>query len=189
MKETARSVAAYSYYAAMGPGRSLAKLHRELQQDWVGRKVPTLRRIEEWSSKHGWQERVKAYDLERAEEKRREREKLIEATNQEHYRVGQETLQWARDKIREIMDADKFGSQAAVQLLNIAAQLQRQAIGADKQTEREEQTAPIQLIIELDNSPVRPPQVVEQAPLQRLPAPDVVPAVEMEPGSDEIVIG
>lgn len=185
MKETARAAAAYSYYAAMGPGRSLAKLHRELQQDWVGKKVPTLRRIEEWSAKLGWQERVKQYDLERAEEKRRAREKLIDKTNEEHYNVAQETLQWARDKIRELMDAEKFGSQAAVQLLNIAAQLQRQAIGADKQQEKEEQTAPIQLIIELDNSPVVVPKIVEQAPQPALPA----PTIEIEAGSDEVVIG
>ncbi|MGZ3714343.1 MAG: hypothetical protein ACXWQ5_00765 [Ktedonobacterales bacterium] len=186
MKETARAAAAYNFYAAMGPGRSLAKLHRELQEDWVGKKVPTLRRIEEWSARHGWQERVKQYDLERAEEKRRDREKAIEKTNKEHYDLGRETLIMARDQIRELIDAGKFGSQAAVQLLNVAAQLQRIAIGADKQTEREEQTAPIQLIIELDNSPSVAPKIVEQAPQPRLPAPAVVDADD--DGSTEIVI-
>lgn len=181
MRETPRAAAAYEYYAAMGPNRSLSKLYKELQTDWTG-KVPTFRRIEEWSRKHGWQERVKEYDRERAAEKRAKKEAEIERINQMQLDAGDEMMPLAIQQIKDLIEIGKFGSQAAVTLLQTAAAFQRTALGADKVVEQEDAAVPIQLIIELDNSPVvlpkaldKPAQVVDVTP-RLLPEPtDVAP--------------
>lgn len=160
MRETPKASAAYNYYAAMGPYRSMKKLHESLQTDWNG-KVPTLRRIEEWSARHGWQERVKEYDRERAEEKRKEREERIVDVNKKQLDAGDELLPLAIQQIKALIEAEKFGSQAVVSLLQTAVQMQRIALGADKVEEEKQTTAPIQLIIELDNTPTTLPKRLE----------------------------
>lgn len=160
IRESTRAAAAYAIYAAMGPGRSLAKLHRELKAlpEWTA-KVPSERRLENWSSKLSWQARVKEYDMQRAEERRMEREALKAATNEAHYGLGDQAAQIAVEQINRLIEAQKFGSQAAVQLLKLATDLQRLALGLDRPEQQQQQFAGIQIIIETDNSPARTPQV------------------------------
>jgi hypothetical protein len=55
--ESARAHEAIVEYAALGPGRSLAKL----AQVW-GKSRSYVGQLERWSSQHRWQERVAAYD-------------------------------------------------------------------------------------------------------------------------------
>lgn len=178
MRETPRAAAAFEYYAAMGPNRSLAKLYKEIQTDWAG-KVPTFRRIEEWSRKHGWQERVKEYDRERAAEKRMKHEAEIERINKMQLDAGDEMMPLAIQQIKDLIEIGKFGSQAAVTLLQTAAAFQRTSLGADKVTEQEETVAPIQLIIELDNTPITLPKSLD-APATVV---DVTPRLLPEPAS------
>lgn len=122
MRETPRAAAAYEEYAAMGPSRSLRKL-----ADKSGTK---LAQLGEWSSEHQWQERVKSYDAERIEEKRRKQEAAIDAMNERHAMIG--TTQQARaiKQIEALIEAKSFGSMAAVQLLKLATDLERVARGA-----------------------------------------------------------
>lgn len=173
--ETPRAAAAFQIYAAMGMGRSIVKLHRELQANlnWSS-KVPALRRLEEWSSAHKWQERVKAYDAERIEEDRLAKEALKEQTNREHYDLGLTATQVAVNTINNLIEREKFGSQAAVQLLKLATDLQRLALGMDKpEFDRGPQVAGIQIIIETDNTPVAP--IIESIPdAPRISAPDII---------------
>ena len=58
MKQTAMAQVAFEYYAALGSGRSLSKLHRHLTANvpdgWD--RVPSERTLKEWSRQHRWGE-------------------------------------------------------------------------------------------------------------------------------------
>lgn len=125
MNETSRAAEAFNEYCLLGPSRSLSKLTVKL-----GKSSGYTRCLEEWSSRYSWVERAKQYDKERAEEKRRKAEEDVEAMNQRHALIG--TTQQARaiKQIEELIAAKKFGSQATVQLLKIATDLERVARGA-----------------------------------------------------------
>jgi hypothetical protein len=56
--ETARAYAAFAVYRDMGPDRSLERLGRDLGK--------TKAAMEQWSVKHGWQDRVRSFDAEAA---------------------------------------------------------------------------------------------------------------------------
>ncbi len=136
-KETPRAAAAFADYCALGPGRSLAKL--AARNGDTPSKIRSLKRqYEAWSSEHGWQERVKLYDRERAEERRLKLEAEIEAMNARHAGIGQKAAEQAIQQIERLMAAQEFGSYAAVQLLKISTDLERLARGAP--TERQELT-------------------------------------------------
>lgn len=173
VRESARSAAAFAVYAAMGPGRSLHKLHFELKSlpEWTAA-IPSERRLEMWSSKHGWQNRVKEYDIARAEERRIAREALKAQTNEAHFNLGDQAAQIAVEQINRLIESQKFGSQASVQLLKLATDLQRLALGLDRPEQQQQAPAGIQIIIETDNAPVRIPT---QKPLE-LEAGDIVDA-------------
>jgi hypothetical protein len=131
MKETPKAAKAFEEYCAM-QDRSLRKL-----EDKTGTK---LSQLGVWSREHNWQERIKIYDAEQVEKERVERQKAIQKMNQRHAMIG--TTQQARaiKQIEELIAAKKFGSQAVVQLLKLATDLERLALGAP--TERTEQTGP-----------------------------------------------
>lgn len=181
IRESTRAAAAYAVYAAMGPGRSLAKLNVELKTlpEWTA-KVPSVRRLEAWSSRLSWQARVKEYDIARAEERRVAREALKEKTNEEHFKLGDTAVGVAVEQINRLIEAGKFGSQATVQLLKLATDLQRLSLGLDKPETTQQGPVGIQIIIETDNTPS--PQIKsaaqialeedEAAHLPALPAPD-----------------
>lgn len=62
-KETPLAYAAFLEYCALGRGRSLRKL-AEIRGQSEGKVHARLATIEDWSSKHKWQERVRQYDAE-----------------------------------------------------------------------------------------------------------------------------
>lgn len=174
-RESTRAAAAYAVYAAMGPGRSLAKLHLELKSlpEWTA-KIPSTRRLEAWSARLGWQARVKEYDTARAEERRIAREALKDATNEAHFKLGDQASVIAVEQINRLIEAEKFGSQASVQLLKLATDLQRLALGLDKPETETKQPVGIQIIIETDNASVGLPgasSTLGTATVRELPAP------------------
>jgi len=74
LRETGNARRAYADYEAMGPDRSLAKLHAEyIRRKDGGEAVPTVtrRNLDTWSAKHGWQARLVAYEEQETEERRR----------------------------------------------------------------------------------------------------------------------
>ncbi len=62
MKETNKARQAFEDYFQMGPGRSLRKLHAQYQKHPETRPVKLISTIKNWSSAHGWQERVRQRD-------------------------------------------------------------------------------------------------------------------------------
>lgn len=130
-KETTKSMAALNAYLEMGPSRSLAKL----AQKW-GKNTSYIRQLERWSSEYGWVEQAKQFDKEQAEERHRKQEQEISKMNQEHALLGRTQALRAVKQIEELIKVQKFGSQAAVQLLKVSTDLERLARGAA--TDRQE---------------------------------------------------
>lgn len=133
MPESPKAAAAFREYCALGPGRSLAKLAEK-----IGKSSGYTRQLETWSSAFGWVARAGQYDAERDAEKLRKREEAIDAMNERHALIG--TTQQARaiKQIEELITAKNLGSQASVQLLKLALDVERIARGAA--TERAELT-------------------------------------------------
>src|SRR5690242_18676524 len=104
-KETARAAAAYTEYAAMGPTRNLRALAKHLSATWGGTEAAKLMTLGAWSSAHGWQERVKAYDRERAEERARRREAEREAMDDRQARAARRVFSRMSKRLRELADA------------------------------------------------------------------------------------
>lgn len=136
MQETAKAADAFEEYAIMGPSRSLRKLAERRGQK-EGKSRVRLATLEEWSSAHNWQERVKAYDAEQRAIRRAQREASIDVMNEEHALLGRTQAIRAVKQIQALIEAGKFGSQAAVSLFKIATDLERIARGGV--TERTEQ--------------------------------------------------
>ena len=130
MHESPKAKAAFAEYCAMGRERSLRKLG-----DKRGTK---LAQLGIWSSEHNWQERVAKYDIERIEEKHRKQEDELERMNERHAQIGVTQQAKAIKQIDALITAQKFGSQASVQLLKLATDVERLARGAA--TERSEIT-------------------------------------------------
>lgn len=125
MAESTKARAAFEEYCALGPERSLAKLAVK-----VGRSTGYVRQLERWSSEGQWVERAKQFDRERAEEKRRKQDAEIERMNERHAMIGTTQQAKAIKQIEELIAAKKFGSQASVQLLKLATDIERLARGA-----------------------------------------------------------
>lgn len=90
MKETNRARQAFEDYYFMGPGRSIRKLHQTYIK-YASEKPPTihLRTLLEWSTVHGWQERVKQRDQEIADAKQQE---IIETATKTGYAIYQNRI-------------------------------------------------------------------------------------------------
>lgn len=112
----------------MGPARSLRKLAESRGQS--GDKASTrLATLAEWSSRYKWQERVKQWDAERAEERRLKHDAEIEEMNQRHAEMGMSLQKQAQAQIKKLIDAKAFGSMASVQMLKLATDLERLSRG------------------------------------------------------------
>lgn len=101
-RESAKALAAYALYEAMGPERSLAKVAGGFGQSvgkvLVGR-LPTLER---WSAAYGWVERAAAADMRQIARERQEREAAEAKHRQRKYE-----RELRREEAREKMDDDR----------------------------------------------------------------------------------
>lgn len=142
-KESAKAYQAYLDYRDMGDGRSLAKLNNQ-----YGKKPSYIRQLQKWSAEHDWQSRIKQFSQEQAEERSAKLQAEIDEMNERHVRLAIEQQEKATKQIQSLINAESFGSQAVVQLLKLATDLERLARGAP--TEREEITgkdgSPVQVI-------------------------------------------
>lgn len=134
-QETAKAAAAFAEYCALGAARSL----RKMAQNYAN---PTsrLRQFQDWSTRYHWQERVKQYDRERALERAAAREEM----NERHAELARTQQKRALDQIQALIEARAFGSQAAVQLLKLATDLERLALGAPTSVEHQEHSGSIE---------------------------------------------
>jgi hypothetical protein len=146
MEETPLAAQAFQDYCDLGPlDRSLAALHAFYQNRAKNRppgqkkpRVPSIATLKDWSRAHNWQERVKLFDKEQAEQKRRKRAVELEKMDEEHALYGRTQTLRAIQQIDTLIKEKKFGSTASVQLFKYASDLERLARGAA--TERQELT-------------------------------------------------
>lgn len=124
-KETAKALAAYREYELMGPDRSLAKVRQK-----YGKSSAKLRLLERWSSAHHWQDRVRAYDEEQAKIKQQKRQAELDAMDDLHASLGRTLLLRAIRLIERHIEEGDTTFSAAIQLLKVAANLERVARGA-----------------------------------------------------------
>lgn len=129
-KETAKAFAAFADYCALGSARSLPKLAKKHGESTEKARI-FQRQYEKWSSLYNWQERVKQYDAERAEEKRLKREQAREEMEERHASEAKEEQQIARDVIKKGSEKGRI-SLPAVQLLKNSREDERKALGVDE---------------------------------------------------------
>src|SRR6266699_937343 len=136
-RETPKAAAAFARYCAMGSERSLVKLAHKYRHDIanaqleLGKRVPTLaslkRVFERWSSQYHWQERVRTYDQERAEEATRKRDAALEAMYERQARIGLIGQEAGLKEIDRNIEAGTFPAQAAIILLRQGIEIERMA--------------------------------------------------------------
>lgn len=135
-EESAKAYQAFLDYRDMGVNRSLAKLNER-----YGKKASYIRQLQKWSALYDWQARIKQFEQEQAEERAAKIQADLDEMNERHVKLAVEQQEKARKQIEDLINARAFGSQAVVQLLKIATDLERLARGAP--TEREEITGSI----------------------------------------------
>jgi hypothetical protein len=125
---TARALAAFRAYCALGAKRSLAKLAAD--------GISTLRYLEAWSSKYNWQQLVAAYDAEheaQLEAERLRRDADAEEARREmlarHAARSRDLFLLAVQRLEHLARADDLDASSAVRLVQVSAQLERLARG------------------------------------------------------------
>ncbi len=101
--ETKKAHAAFLDYCRMGPGRSLAKLHREYTEVTPETERPPtrhLRTLKEWSRTRGWQERVAVWDGWQQAKDQEMWERRRADLRERDWQQGQKL----RDRVEEILD-------------------------------------------------------------------------------------
>jgi hypothetical protein len=132
MDETVKAKAAYFEYESMGVNRSMAKLCVLL-----GKPSGYTRQLETWSSQFHWQTRVTAYDAaqlaKEVAERRKKQNEAIEAMNTRQAIIGTSQQARALKMIEDLIASEKFTANAAVMLLRLAVEIEREARGATTQ--------------------------------------------------------
>lgn len=134
--ESAKAYQAYLDYRDLGVYRSLAKLNQQ-----YGKKASYIRQLQKWSAQYDWQARIKQFEQEQAEERAAKIQAALDEMNERHIELALAQQEKASKQIADLIEARAFGSQAVVQLLKLATDLERLARGAP--TEREEITGSI----------------------------------------------
>jgi hypothetical protein len=131
MRESTRQRLAFDLYVALGPGRSLEKLHEAIAADsrhcGLGR-VPGLRTLYRWSSELYWQDCLA--DLER-EARRRDNEDLLEqlvAMNQRQVEIGQKLQRKGEDRL-ESLPSSEMSPAEAIRAITEGIRVERMARG------------------------------------------------------------
>ena len=147
MSETPDAARAFEQYYDLGDDRSLELLAKRMYQDMTQNQTGTkqvpkiaaiVSQLKKWSSAHKWQNQVIERDRAKIEVVRKKRDAEIAKMNDEHALLGRTQALRAVKQIEELIKAQKFGSQATVQLFKVSTDLERLARGAA--TERQELT-------------------------------------------------
>lgn len=128
---TGRAEAAFEAYVDLGPGRSLALLARTLRDRQ--RRAPSLRTLENWSARFGWQARLA--DLERKAREQAECEH-IEWVRQHRERLRQEGLVLQQRGLEWLKDKHASAVSAAEGIRAIEAGFRLEALALGEATER-----------------------------------------------------
>jgi hypothetical protein len=136
-RETTRAADTFAEYAAMGTGRSLAKLYTYLRQT-PGKPQVNLSTLEDWSRAHHWQQRVREHDRAQVDARQARYQAEIEKMSERHILIALAQQKRAIEQIEALIAAKKFSSMAAVTLLKFAIALEREARGTPISMERHE---------------------------------------------------
>lgn len=130
MRETARQREAFQIYLEMGRDRSLSRLHEELLRTYG--KPKTVRTVEEWSRKLGWQTRID--QLEREAQLAAQAAFVAEKreANRRHAREAVALQQLGLQALAKI-DPDDLTPAAATRLVEIGIGIEREARGLDRE--------------------------------------------------------
>lgn len=139
VRETPKSLEAFAEYCAL-EDRSLEKLAKIWRRS-NGKPASNLRQLQEWSRLNGWQQRVADYDVAKIKDREAKKQAAIDAMNERQAAIGTMHQKKAIEQIERLIKAEKFGSQATVQLLKLATDLERVARGAP--TEHTQQSGTI----------------------------------------------
>jgi len=129
--ESSKAYAAFCIYRDMGPDRSIEKVYEKRS-----RRGP-LSRLKNWSVKHNWVERAKAYDDYLERKKREEKEKAILEMAERHARLAMAFQQRVAQRLQEIDPAELSPADMA-KWLDIATKLERLSRGEPTEIEKQE---------------------------------------------------
>lgn len=124
-RETPKAAAAFHEYALMGPDRSLAKL----AESW-GKNKSYVGQLQRWSSQFHWQDRVRQYDAQEAEKRRKKRQQELEKMDEEHALIGRTHLLRAVTAMEPQLKEGIAPFPSLVSLFKYSAELERLARGA-----------------------------------------------------------
>lgn len=93
-RETANAAQAFADYVAMGPGRSIRKLHDRYKQNPSNAPAKSLDTLFDWSGKFHWQDRLTEATTAEAERKLQEAVELDADTFVETSRILNERVKW-----------------------------------------------------------------------------------------------
>ena len=130
--ESDKALMALVNYAAMGPGRSLAKVATS-GNEWQW----NLRSLGRWSSRYKWVERVAAWDRVVLEQQAEEWARRQEALREADYLDGKMLREKGRERFEVLALADISAGQAML-LVKQGSELQRLAAGMITSNQRVE---------------------------------------------------
>lgn len=152
MRESSAALRAYADYLAQSPPRSLDRLAQRYQSGTeVAPPTRRLTTLKQWSTQHGWGERIAAHEralaAEREAEDAEKRRKLREA------RIGV-AVEMQTLGLKALRSAERITPYAAVQMIHEAHDTQRRDLGEPDQ--RVEVSGPdgghIQFTISIDRA-------------------------------------
>jgi hypothetical protein len=126
MRESSGARAAFNVYLALGPARSLARLHQTIGK-------PSVRRLETWSAAHRWQERVRAHEravmLEAERQAEQERVDELAKRRAALRALGGELQRHGLAAVRRAAAAGTITPSQAVALIRLGADLLYRSVG------------------------------------------------------------
>lgn len=136
MSAFSRQRAAFAAYLALGPGRSLKKLHDRIAQDPKTHrftKAPSLRTLEQWSIDHGWSREVERLEREAQQEEAVQNLELVRAYRD---RLRKEGLLLQQKGIAWLGAQDPKNVRTHEAIRAIAEGFRLEALGLGEVTER-----------------------------------------------------
>lgn len=124
--ETARALEAYGVYERLGPQRSFPAAANALKasdpQHYSGTVATLARRLKQWATDHGWQERARAYDLASEQAKRDAIEAQLARMNEEQALQATIAQRDVFTRLKQLRDLDQSAINAVLEWQNLLAQ-------------------------------------------------------------------
>lgn len=130
--ETPKAWRAFCIYRDMGPTRTIMRTVQAL-----GLRAGAARRLQEWSSRYRWAERVAAYDAWLDAQQRAEREAAVREMARRHAELAMALLERVRARVDTLRPEELTPSEVA-RWLEVAARLERLSRGEPETAGRQQ---------------------------------------------------